>query len=326
MEALLRWLKVGGHGYTPSCAAASFGLPHPSPLTQTCPAYADDLAIISFCPARLRIQFEKIQRYCTWGGLTLNAKKCAVTGILHHAALTGLAPSLTDQTKFLRQRLEGKLTLRQRDGASSPIPFYPPDKPYQYLGIWLTMNLDFRPHFDYIVGEIKKKQRQLIMANIQGRQALHIIQYALKPKICYSFSITPFSLSDISFLDSILIQTARTCMRIGKNFPNKLILCPTDRGGIGLTSLLADYVKSATQTLTCSLNDDGDLGMLTKAMLNHQIKTSGRRFPTHRAQYRSETFLVSRAFFKAKSQSSSNDNRNASYSVNTIAKPHSYVK
>ena len=80
------------------------------------------------------------------------------------------------------------------------------------------------------------------MANIHGRQALQIIQYALKPKICYSFPITPFSLSDIHLLDNILVHTTRACMRIGANFPNKLILCPTDRGGIGLTSLLADSV------------------------------------------------------------------------------------
>ena len=102
LEPLLRWLSVGGHGYTPTCitAAPSSTYSHPCIATQTSPTFADDLILISPCHLRLQCQFDKVLKYCQWAGLSLNAPKCAVTGILHHSA--ALAQSLTDHTTILR--------------------------------------------------------------------------------------------------------------------------------------------------------------------------------------------------------------------------------
>ena len=72
---------------------------------------------------------------------------------------------------------------------------------------------------------------------------------------------SPFSITDIDALDQLLTWATRACMGVGKGYPWRLILCPTERRGVGLTSLLSDYVQIATETLTWALNGTGDIGL-----------------------------------------------------------------
>ena len=276
LEPLLRWLSVGGHGYTPTCIMSDPSFSHPCIATQSSPAFADDLALLSPNHNNLQGQFEKVLLYCKWAGLSINASKCAVTGILH-ASCQG--QSLGDHTSLLRQRLRNKfITL---DGLHS-IPFLPPASPYKYLGIHLTFNLDFRHHLADLIISIKRMASRLIMCNIPPLSALSILQSVLRPRLTYCFCLTPFSLTDIHTLDDVLVTITRIIMglagRSGTNtaFPSQLILCSAFHGGVGLSSLLKDYIAISTQTITRALNDTtSDLGLLTLAMLKQQLLTYG---------------------------------------------------
>ena len=273
LEPLLRWLATGSRGYTPR-----FHTPD-SPDTSTpvvIPSYpaltfADDLTALTSTPSDLLIQFTKILAYCRWGGLSLNPTKCAATGALHQHALTGFAPSLTDQTSLLIAQLEGKLVV-----GDIPVPILPPDKPYKYLGVWMTMTLNFSFHFASLAQDILAKGRQLVEARVSAKQSLHIINRVLKPKIAYCFPIAPFSETDIEHLDGLLVKVAKICMGLKTGFPNKVVLAPTHLGGVGLHSLLLEYTQIATQTLTRALNDQGDLGLLTRRMLLDQQAAGGQ--------------------------------------------------
>jgi hypothetical protein len=266
IEPMLRWFRVGGHGYSPGCQAVR----NPR-LTQSALAYADDMAMLTGCYKRLIHQFRKLQAYCKWGGLTLNAKKCAVSGILHNSAYTGLARSLAEQTNLLKHRLTDKLG---EDGHF--VPFLPPDKPYKYLGVYITLTLDFKHQLQYLMDITLSKGKQLLAANTPARQALNIINHVLKPKITYCFPLAPFSKTDIKDLDTLLARIARLAMSLPGGFPIKATLCPTDRGGTGLLSLMTDYTQIATLTLTRTLNDRGDLGQITANMLSMQLEEYGR--------------------------------------------------
>ena len=276
LEPLLRWLATGSRGYTPRFhtpdspeASTPTHIPSYSDLT-----FADDLVALASTPSDLLIQFNKILAYCRWGGLSLNPTKCAVTGALHRHALTGLASTLTDQASLLSAQLGGKLVV-----GDTPVPILPPDKPYKYLGVWITMTLNFSFHFTSLAQDILAKGRQLVEARVSAKQSLHIINRVLKPKIAYCFPIAPFSDTDIEHLDGLLIKVTKICMGLKTCFPNKVVLAPTHRGGVGLHPLLVEYTQVATQTLTRALNDPGDLGFLTRRMLLDQ-QAAGGQLPT----------------------------------------------
>jgi hypothetical protein len=94
---------------------------------------------------------KKILAYCKWGGLKLNARKCAVTGILHHDRLTRLTQTLPGMKKLLKNGLDKTLVV---DGVD--IPYLPPDQPYPYLGVQICMNLNFKHHIETLFSTIQK--------------------------------------------------------------------------------------------------------------------------------------------------------------------------
>ena len=140
----------------------------------------------------------------------------------------------------------------------------------------MTFSLNFKYHLDQLIESVYQKCHQLILSNLPPRQALLVLQMAIKPKIMYSFPLTPFSLADITLLDGILARAARTFMRLGAGFPTRLITTSQEAGGgAGVTSLLVDYIQISALTLTRSLNDKGDLGDLSNHMLHEQLSSSG---------------------------------------------------
>ena len=261
LEPLLRWLTVGGHGYTPSPFTS-----HPHPTTQTCPAYADDLVVLCTSAKRLQHQFQKIRLYCVWGGLSINPKKCAVTGIMHSQGQL----NLTKQTILLQSQLGNTMF-----HAGTPIPFYPPDKPYKYLGVWISMTLDFRTHMHELLLTLQHKGARLVAANILPKQAMQILRNCVMKAASYSFSITPFSDQDIRILDTEFARITRACTRLGNQFSEAQIRCPSTRGGLGLTSLRLEYISTSVKTLTRALNDPGDLGLLTRHVMQRQLMEYG---------------------------------------------------
>jgi hypothetical protein len=89
IEPLLRWLQVGGRGYTYGClkdcddSAGGKG-------------YADDIAAFAHHARDARIQAAKISRYSDWSDLKVNVTKSAASAILHGDAACGGPQMITE--------------------------------------------------------------------------------------------------------------------------------------------------------------------------------------------------------------------------------------
>ena len=127
----MRWLHSGGRGYKHGC------IPDTANLARICSAlaYADDLAILTSDSNDMKRQMEKLTAYLEWSGLDVNASKCAATGVLWRDADSGLITTPLDAT-LLQRRLDLRI-------GDKTIPFLHPDKPYTYLGVDLTMTMNW---------------------------------------------------------------------------------------------------------------------------------------------------------------------------------------
>ena len=102
----------------------------------------------------LVLQAEKTQDLGEWGGLKVNIKKCAVTGMLYSDARTDLveAPLQPKAVTCLWNRLASvKISGKQ-------IPFLYPDEPYTYLGVAFTASLNWKHQFQTILENVCKKK------------------------------------------------------------------------------------------------------------------------------------------------------------------------
>ena len=103
-----------------------------------------------------------------------------------------------------------------------------------------------------------------------------MIQTSLKPHITYSFPLGIQSNEDIKELDGIISRTAKRALRLPMSTPTGLVLEQQAASGTGAQSLLVDYVQLGVAYLVRALNDEGKLGVVTKAMLKTQAARLGR--------------------------------------------------
>ncbi len=132
IEPLLRWLQQGGRGYAPGCLVET-----QFPKTVAALAYADDLNALTSSLSNLKLQAQKVERFAQWSGMEVNARKCAASAILHGQAAAGLVRRADDE-KVIKSRLEGQINM-----GNGPVPYLPPDEPYKYLGVLLTLTLNW---------------------------------------------------------------------------------------------------------------------------------------------------------------------------------------
>ena len=163
-EPMLRWLHTGGRGYS---FASDPG------LAIAANAYADDLGTFSNFAIHLAIQAQKIDKFSKWAGLRPNVSKCAVTGILHHyAEVNGTSNPLSrSMLTLLRSRLSG-VTLN----GDHPKFLHPDVEPYRYLGVELTMTLNWKFQMQAATQILQDKGKLVNSSMLAPLQKLTFIQ------------------------------------------------------------------------------------------------------------------------------------------------------
>ena len=288
IEPLLRWLHVGGRGYEfgsiPNDAHDEAGHYLKDIHNLAALGFVDDTSALTGTRANMDTQALKIEKYSAWAGTPVNASKCAVTAILHGtAAMQG--GSAADPTRLSRLLDHGASV--HVDGR--PIPYYPPDKPYKYLGVWLCPGKNWEHQISETLANITTKGRQLAASMASPRQCLEIIMTCIKPVITYPFCISPYTMQDIHRFDRCLAGIVRKCLRLPRSFPTASILLSRTQGGLGLISLAVDYVADSGKYLVRATSDPGRLGHTSLALLKSQRESLGgapvEEIPTGAARY-----------------------------------------
>ena len=264
IEPLLRWLQSGGRGYRFGC------LPGPHRQLHSCShlAYADDLQCLTHSSKDLQIQADKITSFCDWAGMAVNPSKCGTSGIRYqassHQATNPISPSEVKTTQARLQSLHIQ---------GSPICFHHPHTdPYPYLGVPLTLTLNYKFYYEQLLSRAKQQLQQLNTSSASPMQRLRIIQQKILPAITYAFPIMPLAVHDIDRLDQLLVRGTKNALYLKRYFPNGLVHLAQQHGGIGLVSLRLHYCQLIANNLIKALNDLGTLGRTTRSLFTEQLQ------------------------------------------------------
>ena len=266
MEPLLRWLQTGGRGYQFGSINAESEEMRTKSFSVGSNAYADDLYSAVHTAKDMVMQAEKVNSFSAWGDLKVNAKKSGVSAILHGTArakkINVLSPDLIQSSK----KQLGQVRL-----GGQTLPFLHPDKdPYKYLGVMMTLTLNWASQMRTLMANIEQKGENILSSLCSPSQKVQYIQSSIRPYVTYSFPLAIYSLQDIKRLDAKLIQIAKKAYGLGNATPSNMILEERENMGLGLDSLMLDYVQLNAAYLVRALNDDGPLGWSTKALLRLQ--------------------------------------------------------
>jgi hypothetical protein len=238
MEPLLRWLHAGGRGYSPKCLQKD----HPN-FRVSAHGYADDLGVPTSKHTDLSVQALKIEQYSKWGGLKVNPTKSGISGMLYGDMASGLIenPLHDKNLKMLERRLDSV----SLDGHQ--IPFHHPHtQPYTYLGVEITMTLNWEQQRKKVITELQAKCERVLSSFTSPSQTLKYFQNSIRPYVTYAFPTGIYNPQDIRELDSVLARFAKRALYLPLYTPNAMILEKVEHMGIGATSLMVDYLQNVT--------------------------------------------------------------------------------
>jgi len=95
------------------------------------------------------------------------------------------------------------------------------------------------------------------------------------PAATYAFPLAYLTPADLAKLDRLYSRICKQAMGLPTCTPTAMILEDREKGGMGMPSLEVDYSDMVTRSLTFSLLDDGQLGMVSQALLYLQNSIVG---------------------------------------------------
>lgn len=267
LEPLLRWLTHGARGYRPKCMPAADSVRHALP---SC-TYADDLNALATTPRDLEGQASKISRYAEWADMTVNMDKSTVTGALYGSmpgdplGATGKRRHAALQASPLERRLQDVRICGKR------VRFVPPTEPFCFLGVTMTVDLNWAPHVAVVLGKLRDKAAALRASQLSQWRKEMVLKRAIKTAVEYGLALCPYGPLETSKIDSVLAGAAKRAAGLPQYTANAWAHAPTDKGGLGLTSVLASTAYAATRSLRRAMDDPGRRGEWTRTLLMKAI-------------------------------------------------------
>ncbi|KAJ9517856.1 hypothetical protein QJQ45_004218 [Haematococcus lacustris] len=262
IEPLLRWLQVGARGYKFKSATDDSG----ERATVSSIDYADDIAILCNTLRNRRCQADKLSAFSDWGHLIISHSKTLATAALHHSVETGMCSNAAEADKRARQQLQ-TISLQGK-----PVTYHRPTSPFTYLGVLITMTLDWKPQHTAMITQLRQKLERLRRSFASATQAIHIIRTAIIPSLAYSFCAVPCTPGDLELYDRSINQCVKLKLRLPLGTPNAIIREDAGKLGMGISSTAQEYHARNTTALTHSLQStDVTHAHISRSMLHKQI-------------------------------------------------------
>ncbi|KAJ9525554.1 hypothetical protein QJQ45_003074 [Haematococcus lacustris] len=262
IEPLLRWLQVGARGYK----FQSVENDSDNRYTIGSIDYADDVAILCNSISNTRVQADKLSAYSDWGHLIISHSKTLATAALHKAHQSGRCSTQADAEKEARKQMQD-LRLQGK-----PVTFLRPTAPFTYLGVMLTMTLNWKPQHTAMITQLRQKLDRLRRSFASARQAIHIVKTAIIPSLAYSFCVVPCTPGDLDLFDRAVNQCVKHKLNLPLGTPNAVIRDDIDKLGLGISSAAQEYHARNTTALVSSLQSaDNTYAHISRCMLHKQI-------------------------------------------------------
>jgi len=265
METLLRWLHVGGRGYVHTCIPNENELQTHLANNISSASFADNL----LCPTgnlkNLEVQANKLTLYSNWAELIISGSKTKVMVSLNASPSkdqNGLTPS-----GALEHQLKNNILVQNQ-----ATKYITPSSPFLYLGVTLTMDLNWKHQHRRMDETLKQKLDALEGSYASPWQTLNIIRTAIIPSLAYAFAVTPCSYPDLDKWDALFGRVIKSKHNLWRSTLTAMIREDVHSIGLGAPSIYVEYHRRSAVALVTSLEDLFECHQsVTMHLLTHQV-------------------------------------------------------
>jgi hypothetical protein len=240
----------------------------------------------------MTIQLQKLSFFSAYVGMTVNVRKCCITGALWRSSN---ALSLANRT-LLTSRLQ--LQFITINSSSSPLPSIGPSDTYRVLGVELNTSLAFTKHLQ----ELKRTTTSLINALstslLTQCRKVRVIRGLLIGKH-FTLQLGLFSDSQLDIFDGQICRALRSAVSSVRNLPRIALHRPTSDLDCGLPSLKAHSAQLTVCHLHKIMNTPSYRGHMARSDI-HTISTTYTHWPTESIVSRNTSLPTLRYLVRAK--------------------------
>ena len=204
------------------------------------------------------MQANKPTLYSIWAGLIISGSKTKVTGSLNASPLkdqNGPTPS-----EALGHQLKNNILIQNQ-----ATKYITPSSPFLYLGVTLTMDLNWKHQHRHMDENLKQKLDALEGSYASPRQTLNIIRTAIIPSLAYAFAVTPCSYPDLDKWDAMIGRVIKSKHNLWRSTLTAMIR--EDVHSFGLSSPL--HLHGIPQALSSSTRKKPRRPFCTSPICDH---------------------------------------------------------
>ena len=257
IEPLLRWLHSGGRGYLVRNT--------PGDTALDALAYADDLGTLTDNLADHQTQVAKIDQFSRWADLTPNLSKSFHTAALHRTLGNDITSpkSLT----YVKDLLHDTTPL-----GGGHLQYQPPNTTFEYLGIKFTMTLDWSPQRQELLQTCQETCRAIAYSRVTGSAKRITLDRWIRRKLAYTFAVVPLSGTQLEALDAPIRAVIKSSFGINKAMGTAFLRDSVSNFGMAQEAISKTYFAESTRHLIWALNHPGRLGIVSRTVLDYQLK------------------------------------------------------
>ena len=147
-----------------------------------------------------------------------------------------------------------------------------PDDPFPYLGVHITMDLNWTHQPTHMTTKLSLKLERLKNYFASPKQTMDTIRTAIVPSIANSFPITPCSLSVLNQWDTQTLAAIKSKYKPWMCTLTALLWEDNLHYGLGCSSLRIEFHYRNALALITSLYNEVKHGRLTETLLEHQTQ------------------------------------------------------
>ena len=140
-------------------------------------AFADDLICLFSSYQNLRLQAMKLTQYANWAHLIISCKKTKVT-CMYHSDEKKILRGNTSVAEFAHHQLANKVLVQ-----GQAAQFLKPDDPFPYLGVHITMDLNWSHQLTHMTVKLSLELKRLKNSFASPKQTMDIFRTAIVPSI-----------------------------------------------------------------------------------------------------------------------------------------------
>ena len=174
----------------------------------------------------------------------------------------GLAPS-----EALEHQFKNNILIQNQ-----ATKYITPSSPFLYLGVTLTMDLNWKHQHRRMDETLKQRLDALKGSYASPRQTLNIICTAIIPSLAYAFAVTPCSYPGLDEWDAMIGRVIKNKHNLWRSTLTAMIREDIHSFGLGAPSIYVEYHRRSAVALVTSLEDPSDRHRsVTMHLLAHQV-------------------------------------------------------